>query len=97
MADSKGQIEELAQANLKPVPADPCALWDDLVRQKMAADDCVRSIAVDRLLSTAVGSDAWQKCCAYDAAQPKILADGSKSGNWKNQGNGFARRVPRQP
>jgi len=97
MADPKGRIEELAQANLRPVPTDPCVLWDRMVSEKMAQDGCARSVAVDRLLAQREGSDLWQVCCAWDARQAKILPDGSKSGNWGNQGNGVARRVPRAP
>ncbi len=97
MADAKGRIETLAQANLKPVLANPCQLWDELVQQCMLRDDCSRSAAIDRCLATREGSDAWQVCCSWDARQPKYLPDGTKSGNWKNQGNGVARRVPRAP
>ncbi len=96
MADPKGRIEELAQANLKPVPANPCEVWDGMVSEKMTRDGCDRSTAVDRLLA-AGGSDAWLKCQSWDAEQPKILPDGTKSGNWLDRGNGVARRVPRAP
>jgi hypothetical protein len=39
MADAKGRIEQLAQANLKPVPANPCIAWDEMVAARMAKDD----------------------------------------------------------
>jgi hypothetical protein len=90
------RIEELAQANLKPVPVNPCVAWDEMVAAKMASDDCARSVAADRCLATASGSDAWAKCQSWDAAQPKILPEGTKSGFWGNAGNGAVRRVPRR-
>lgn len=92
-----GRIEELAAKNLKAVPANPCAVWDAMVAEKMARDDCSRSVATDRLISRPEGSDAWLKCQAWDAEQRKILPDGTKSGNWLNRGNGVVRRVPRAP
>ncbi len=97
MADPKGRIEELAAKNLEPAAPDPCAIWDGMVAAKMQQDGLPRSGAVVRLLSTHEGSNAWMRCCGWDAARPKILPDGTKSGNWLNQGSGFARRVPRQP
>lgn len=95
--DPKGRIEELAARNLKEVVRNPCEVWDSMVEAQMARYGCARSIAVDRCLAVPGGSSAWAGCCAWDAQQPKILSDGSKSGNWLNQGNGIARRVPRQP
>jgi hypothetical protein len=97
MADPNGPIEELAAQNLKPMALDPCASWDRMVEARMARDGCDRSVAIDRVLSEPGGSSAWLTCQQYDARQPKILPDGTKSGNWKNQGNGVARRVPRHP
>jgi hypothetical protein len=97
MADLNGRIEELAQANLRAVPRDPCVIWDQMVETRMTQDDCSRSVAVDRCLATREGSDAWRVCCAWDARQAKVLSDGTKSGNWLNAGNGVARRVPRAP
>jgi hypothetical protein len=100
MADAKGRIEQLAAANVKAVPANPCELWNGMVAAKMARDDCARSVAVDRLLATREGSDAWQVCCSWDARQPKtIMQNGRqvKTGNWLNNGNGIARRIPRSP
>jgi hypothetical protein len=90
------RIEELAQANLKPVPVNPCVAWDQMVSERMATFGEDRPTAVDRLLAGGA-SDVWLKCQGWDAAQPKILSDGTRSGNWKNQGNGVVRRVPRQP
>ncbi len=97
MADPKGHIEELAAKNLGPAEPDPCTIWDGMVAAKMEADACARSIAVDRLLSTHQGANAWMVCQGWDAQRAKVLPDGSKSGNWLNQGNGVARRVPRAP
>ena len=97
---TKGRIEELAQANLRAVSENPCELWDRLVSEKMASDNCARSVAVDRCLATASGSDAWLKCQGWDAAQPKIIKQNGrqvKSGNWGNAGSGTVRRVPRAP
>jgi hypothetical protein len=93
------RIEELARANLKPTNADPCTLWDDAVSWRMATYGENRLQAVDRLLATHSGSDLWQRCCSWDARQPKILPDGTKSGNWLNNGDGtgIARRIPRNP
>jgi hypothetical protein len=97
MAARGGSIQELAQANLRPTPRDPCLIWDEMVAAKMAQDGCDRPAAVDRLLSSHEGATAWRCCAAWDGRRAKILPDGTKSGNWGNQGNGVARRVPRAP
>jgi hypothetical protein len=91
------KIEALAAANVRAVAANPCIIWDEMVAARMVRDGCDRSAAADRLLAQREGSDAWRVCCAWDARQAKILPDGRKSGNWGNQGNGVARRVPRAP
>jgi hypothetical protein len=100
MADPKGRIEELAAANLKEVPRDPCVIWDEMVAAMMASDDCARSVAVDRCLATREGSDAWRVCAAWEARRAKTIEQNGrqiKTGNWLNEGDGVARRVPRAP
>jgi hypothetical protein len=97
MSRTTSKIEALAAANLKPASVDVSAEWDALVSARMQRDNCDRSVAVDRLLATRDGSDLWLRCCGFDARQPKVLADGTKSGNWLNGGDGVVRRVPRKP
>lgn len=100
MTDPKGRIEVLTQANLKTLSANPCQVWDAMVEARMARDGCARSVAVDRLLVAAVGSDAWQVCCSWDAQQPKVIEQSGRqirTGNWLNAGDGVARRIPRAP
>jgi hypothetical protein len=91
----KSKVGTLATHNAKLASIDPCVEWDALVAERMAADNCSRSVAVDRCLVK--NSDLWLCCQAWDAAQPKVLLDGTKSGNWGNRGNGIVRRVPRAP
>jgi hypothetical protein len=88
------RIEKLAAINMRPIGADPCELWDQLVAERMALDNCDRSVAVDRCLSK--HSDVWMRCCQYDAAKPKVV-DGIKTGNWLNSGSATLRRIPRRP
>jgi hypothetical protein len=97
MSKTMSKIEALAATNVRPVAANPCVIWDEMVTASMARDNCSRSIAVDRCLATREGSDLWRVCCAWDARQAKVLPDGTKSGNWLNDGDGVARRVPRAP
>jgi hypothetical protein len=95
-----GRIEELAAQNLKADASDPCAQWDGIVSEKMLRDGSDRPAAVDRLLATASGSDAWLKCQAWDAERPKVIEQNGrriKSGNWLNRGDGTCRRIPRSP
>ena len=99
-AKTISKIEALAAANMKPVGANPCITWDAMVEARMARDNCARATAVDRLLA-AGASDLWLKCCAWDAAQPKVIEQRGqriKSGNWLNANPfGVARRIPRKP
>jgi hypothetical protein len=91
----KSQVGALAAHNAKPASIDPCAEWDAVVAARMAADNCSRSVAVDRCLPK--NSDLWLRCQAWDAREPKILPDSTQSGNWGYRGNGIVRRVPRAP
>jgi hypothetical protein len=94
------KIEALAAANLKPMAANPCLIWDEMVAARMVRDGCDRSAATDRLLGTPQGSDAWLQCQAWDAQQPKVIEQHGrkiKTGNWLNAGDGIARRIPRAP
>jgi hypothetical protein len=98
MSETMSKIEALAAANIKPAVPTPVEEWDQAVGQWMERDKCSRSAAVDRILArTDWGSALWQRACTWDAAQPKILADGTRSGNWGNRGTGIVRRVPRAP
>jgi hypothetical protein len=82
-------------ARTAPASIDPCAEWDALVATRMAADNCSRSVAIDRCLVK--NSDLWLRCQAWVARRPKILPDGTQSGNWGYRGTGIVRRVPRAP
>jgi hypothetical protein len=92
------KVGPLAAHNAKPANIDPCAEWDALVATRMAADNCSRSVAIDRCLVK--NSDLWLRCQAWDARQPKTIEQNGrqvKTGNWLNAGDGIARRIPRSP
>jgi hypothetical protein len=99
-AKTMSKIEALAAANMKPVGANPCVTWEEMVAARMASDNCNRATAVDRLLSQPGGSDGWLRCQEWDARQPKTIEQNGrqvKTGNWLNAGDGIARRIPRVP
>jgi hypothetical protein len=94
------RIDQLARKNWRPDTGNPCVEWDQCVEWRMSSFNEDRPTAVDKLLSSHEGSALWQRCCSWDAKQPKVvIEDGreTKTGNWLNKGGGTVRRIVRKP